>query len=255
MENCISMESETYPMLPELKRSGRIREWDSFSQELRDRVVFEYLFKGLTHRELDRSVLSVGFDSRGYQSMSILHYMGLTKEFKSIFASLDYSEAVSALNDAGKDYHDVRDAILRNLKNPIADDVESNAFRLTSKLAVEDAKEGRKVLYYTTKYERKPILRRKAIAIHGFVCMACGFDFEARYGEIGRGFIEVHHVRPLKSLDQEVVVNPETDLVCVCSNCHRMIHRLEGEILGVDELKNIISLMRRPQYDESESSQ
>lgn len=106
---------------------------------------------------------------------------------------------------------------------------------------VVTAKEGRSVEYYTTKYERNPANRRCAIAIHGAKCQACGFDFEEVYGELGRGFIEVHHVRPLHSLDGEVEVDPETDLVCLCSNCHRMVHRKRGEVLSVKELASLIA--------------
>lgn len=100
--------------------------------------------------------------------------------------------------------------------------------------------EGKKVKYYTTKYERKPQNRKQAIKIHGTKCMVCGFDFYATYGELGRDFIEVHHTKPLYSLDEEIKVNPETDLVCVCSNCHRMIHRKRNLILSIEELKELI---------------
>jgi len=62
------------------------------------------------------------------------------------------------------------------------------------------------------------------------------FDFEETYGELGKNFIEVHHVKLLSSINQEVVVNPETDLVCICSNCHRM----RDIIIGQDELRPMI---------------
>ena len=71
--------------------------------------------------------------------------------------------------------------------------------------------------------------------------MVCGFDFEFIYGEIGLSFIEVHHIKPLSSLDEETTINPQTDLVCLCSNCHRMIHRRRGEVLSIEQLKDIIS--------------
>ena len=54
--------------------------------------------------------------------------------------------------------------------------------------------------------------------------MICGFDFEQKYGELGKGYIEVHNIKPLATLEQEVFVNLETDLICVCANCHRMLH-------------------------------
>ncbi|MEO1815514.1 MAG: HNH endonuclease [Acetobacterium sp.] len=90
------------------------------------------------------------------------------------------------------------------------------------------------------KYEREPLNRRKAIEIHGKVCGICGFDFEEVYGERGRGFIEIHHIRPLYSLDREMIINPAEDLIPVCSNCHRMIHRRKENILSIDEMKKLL---------------
>nr|WP_244996061.1 HNH endonuclease [Eubacterium callanderi] len=70
--------------------------------------------------------------------------------------------------------------------------------------------------------------------------MICGFDFEEKYGEYGKDFIEVHHIKPLSNMKNEEVINPETDLVCVCPNCHRMIHRKRDSVLSIEELKKII---------------
>lgn len=55
-------------------------------------------------------------------------------------------------------------------------------------------------------------------------CCVCGFDFHKAYGELGRVFIEAHHTKPVAQLDANEVVSVR-DLVPVCSNCHRMIHR------------------------------
>lgn len=97
--------------------------------------------------------------------------------------------------------------------------------------------EGKKVVYYTTKYERNFNNRLAAIKIHGTVCEVCNFDFEKFYGELGKDYIEVHHKVPLSQINEEIVVNPETDLVCLCANCHRMIHRKKNAILTIEELK------------------
>lgn len=102
-----------------------------------------------------------------------------------------------------------------------------------------ETKEGSKKLVYTTKYERDPKLREQAIKIHGLSCMACGFNFLKTYGERGRGFIHVHHVKPL-STTGECIINPNIDLVVLCPNCHSMVHRNKNQILTVDELKNLI---------------
>lgn len=70
--------------------------------------------------------------------------------------------------------------------------------------------------------------------------MACKFDFYKVYGELGVGYIEVHHIKPLHSLEEVVVVDPKNDLVCLCSNCHRMVHRKRNSVLGIDELRTIL---------------
>lgn len=112
---------------------------------------------------------------------------------------------------------------------------------LESVITTSGNKEGRKVMYYTTKYERDPVNRKEAVRIHGTRCMACGFDFEETYGERGRDFIEVHHIKPLYDINEEVVINPSTDLICLCSNCHRMVHRKRDSILSLEDLKALLS--------------
>lgn len=107
-------------------------------------------------------------------------------------------------------------------------------------IEIENGLEGKRKKIYTTKYERSSENRKKAIQIHGTRCMVCDFDFEEVYGELGKDFIEVHHTKPLSSLEQEIVINPKEDLVCLCSNCHRMIHRRRDKILSVEELKEIM---------------
>jgi 5-methylcytosine-specific restriction protein A len=74
--------------------------------------------------------------------------------------------------------------------------------------------------------ERNRKLAHKAKLYHGYTCKACGFDFQAKYGSIGKDFIEAHHLTPLSELKgQRLNLNPKTDFTVLCSNCHRMIHR------------------------------
>ncbi len=80
--------------------------------------------------------------------------------------------------------------------------------------------------------------RKKAIEKHGKKCFVCGFDFEQTYGELGKDFIEIHHVKPLGETTQEILVNPEKDLIPLCANCHRMIHRMGSE-MSLESLKSI----------------
>ena len=101
-------------------------------------------------------------------------------------------------------------------------------------------KEGSVRLVYTTRYERNPKLRAQAVRYHGTSCMACGFNFHEKYGERGKQYIEVHHIKPLAESKEEMEVDPKTDLIVVCSNCHRMIHRKKNEVLSLEELREII---------------
>lgn len=75
------------------------------------------------------------------------------------------------------------------------------------------------------RYERDPRARQACIDHHGTTCAACGFDFGAVYGNLGEGFIHVHHLRPLAGLPDDYEVDPIQDLVPVCPNCHAMLHR------------------------------
>lgn len=93
---------------------------------------------------------------------------------------------------------------------------------------------------YTNSYERNPKLRAAAIACHGQTCLVCGFDFGKTYGVRGAGFIEVHHLRPVATLDPIAPVDPRTDMTVVCSNCHRMIHRSRDNVLSLEELRRIM---------------
>ncbi|WP_225775350.1 HNH endonuclease [Pseudomonas sp. Marseille-Q5115] len=132
------------------------------------------------------------------------------------------------------------DAILSHAKllpsqaNAAEDDTDDDPLTFTS------AYEGSKVSYFGTRYERRKDLRLKAIAIHGLDCKACGFDFERAYGEHAKGFIHVHHVLPISEFGEEKAVNPETDLVTLCANCHAVIHRKRDMTLSVDELKGML---------------
>lgn len=105
---------------------------------------------------------------------------------------------------------------------------------------VEGFKEGKAKYFYSKKYERNNMNRKDAIKIHGTICVCCGFDFEKIYGSRGLGYIEIHHKKALYSLDEEVIINPYEDLVPVCSNCHRIIHRKRDDVLTVEEVKDLI---------------
>lgn len=103
--------------------------------------------------------------------------------------------------------------------------------------------EGAKVRIEVNRYERSPANRAACIAIHGARCKACGFDFEQIYGDVGSGFIEVHHKTMVSRIGAGYLVNPRDDLVPLCSNCHSMVHRIEPP-MEIGALKELLESSR-----------
>lgn len=89
----------------------------------------------------------------------------------------------------------------------------------------EGLPEGAKIRVEVNRYERDRRNRAAALAIHGYACKACDTDMSARYGEAAIGLIEVHHVTPVSVLGADYRINPATDLVPLCPNCHSVSHR------------------------------
>ncbi|WKU45593.1 HNH endonuclease [Streptomyces sp. VNUA116] len=88
--------------------------------------------------------------------------------------------------------------------------------------------EGRLLARWTLARERDPKLRRRKIAHVQRLgqllrCEVCAFDFGRSYGQLGEGYIEVHHVVPLHV--SGLLETKLDDLALLCANCHRMCHR------------------------------
>ena len=109
-----------------------------------------------------------------------------------------------------------------------------------------DFAEGERQTRETTFFKRNPALRREAIRQHGTTCVACGFNFETLYGEAGKGYIEVHHLNPLAERTDTLADGPRVttadEVVPLCANCHRVVHR-SGRALTLEALK--ASIRRR----------
>lgn len=112
---------------------------------------------------------------------------------------------ISLINYIGRHFHDNIDFFAGEIEIP------------------EDSPEGKRKKVYVNRYERDPEERRKCIERYGnkYKCIVCGFNFEDKYGEIGRGFIHVHHINPLADNGKDISEN----LIPVCPNCHAMLHR------------------------------
>ncbi len=95
------------------------------------------------------------------------------------------------------------------------------------------------------RYERDADARSRCIALYGAKCAICRFDFSVVYGPTMLGFIHVHHLIPLHQIRGSYVVNPKTDLIPVCPNCHAVIHS-RREPLTVEQVRRLIITTSKP---------
>lgn len=94
--------------------------------------------------------------------------------------------------------------------------------------------EGAVMRVTVNRYERDPRARKSAIDVHGTRCRACGLDMGERYGDIGQGYVNIHHLVPVSQLGPDYRVDPRTDLVPLCPNCHAMVHRTDPPLTPAD---------------------
>ena len=90
-------------------------------------------------------------------------------------------------------------------------------------------------------YERDPKLREECLRIHGTSCKICGFNAAKIYGNEFAGRIHVHHINPLGEVKEKHMVNPKTDLIPVCPNCHMILHSKNDGVYSPEEVKNMLN--------------
>jgi 5-methylcytosine-specific restriction enzyme A len=145
--------------------------------------------------------------------------------FRPLFSERELRVAADRLGEYGKE------AALRHAKR--------------ERLYPDELEPGRKYIEGARKqvrvnaYERDARARSACLKHHGYRCSVCGLLFEELYGEVGEGFIHVHHLRPLALSDGVYILDPVEDLRPVCPNCHAMLHRREPP-LSIAELKAMI---------------
>jgi len=143
------------------------------------------------------------------------------------------------------EYHTIIEFLQQNTSSSTTS-IEEDGFRYFDE--DEEIEEGN-VQYSRIKTRtRSAKLRREAIKhfkdSEGKIqCSICGFDFEDKYGTLGKGFIEIHHKKPIYTYsdqDQKQMVSEIlNNLMPVCPNCHRMIHRMDK--VDEERLKEIVN--------------
>lgn len=99
--------------------------------------------------------------------------------------------------------------------------------------------EGQRLRRETYFFSRNSRLVKEVKKKYKYRCVACGFDFYSKYGELGKNYIECHHLNPLSErAESEWSADLGTNIdgvVVLCANCHRMVHR-RRPALSLEEL-------------------
>lgn len=93
-------------------------------------------------------------------------------------------------------------------------------------------------------YERNALAIAVCIQHHGARCKVCDMDFEQRYGALASGAMQVHFQPGAHRMEGPFNLDPRTDLVPVCPNCHLMLHRGREKPLRVEDLRRIMERTR-----------
>ena len=178
---------------------------------------------GVTLKLSNFKALDPNYDGKGMESFSKLDKK-IFEEFSSDYTRL----------------HQIASEIRKVSDNP---DLSSEVSKIeTDDMTETDSVIEGQVLYKLHKVrerDRKIVeAKKKKVLIDTgeLKCEACDFDFNDKYGAMGKGYIECHHLIPLANYQ----VNKETrleDLALLCSNCHRMIHK-NLNVTTINEFKS-----------------
>ena len=134
------------------------------------------------------------------------------------------------------------------IPNAVASKLEELWFEKTLKrgsgrINVNSYKEGAVRSTISKRYERNPQARLLCLESNGYSVSVCGFNFGDTYGKLGQDYIHVHHITPISTIGEEYEINPQTDLVPICPNCHAMIHKVTPP-LQINELQKLIGIQK-----------
>lgn len=218
--------------IPKLQPTVRRREYDSYSDELRSQVVRGWLFSDKTHRALDEEVL--GFDktiSRGYQSMGILHFLGLKADFHGLFKRVSERRAITLLKDDTQDFQSIilfleKNESILNLQKLIGQESESikkskrDKSEARAQRISNSEKRPKRIRVYSYTYHRNPDIVAETLLRADGVCENCKKPAPFVRASDSSPFLEVHHMKSLADGGEDTLDN----VLALCPNCHRKKH-------------------------------
>lgn len=139
-----------------------------------------------------------------------VEFMILQPRFRSLFTAAELQTAEERLQQKKTTAAALRERLYPDELEPGETYVEGASRRVT-----------------VNAYERDRRARLACLKHHGTACTICAMTFESVYGDVGKDFIHVHHLKPIARTGTKRRVDPEKDLIPVCPNCHAMLHRQE----------------------------
>jgi 5-methylcytosine-specific restriction protein A len=220
--------------IPLLDKSNREREYKQYSDYEKSLICKGWLFEGDDHRDLDNKI--VGLDplsSKGFQSMAVLHFLGLKVEFKSIFQSISLNDAVANLKNNTQDFERVIELLnyKANFHNIIEEDYirvkasQKDTPKARRKRLQKNIKITRKHRLYIDSYTRNPDVIAESLYLADGICQRCGREAPFTRKSDGSLYLEVHHIIPLSKQDlHEENLDVLDNVTAICPNCHREVH-------------------------------
>jgi 5-methylcytosine-specific restriction enzyme A len=169
-----------------------------------------------------------------------------TNEWPSAWRSLNVSSELTPVMIDHENAEQIERLILRwggNLLGMVMSLLPLENVELDTNQETKGFPEGAVERVIVNRYERSRINRALCTAVRGTQCAACGFDFGLVYGPLGEGFIFVHHITPVSRLGPGYIIDPVSDLVPLCGNCHSIVHRKDPP-LSIEELKTLLGSSR-----------
>ena len=156
----------------------------------------------------------------------------LSKALNSLLKHFEYWESYSGSRIKGG-------RIIYNKYSKLVEDKEPEVIYPGEKQTKDGFLEGKSKTIIVNGYERNTKARKACIEYYGVNCQVCNLNFENIYGDIGKDFIHVHHVKEISSIKKEYRIDPVKDLIPVCPNCHSMLHK-KNPAYSISELKNLM---------------
>jgi hypothetical protein len=170
--------------------------------------------------------------------------LGSDAEFSKLKQPLNKSLALKRVFEnysSGHSFFGIYDLTNSDVEATVGTRFLKDILRVTPGFQLDDgaddyrAVENRQIVARHLLRERNSELAKRCKVRDDYRCRICSSKFEDTYGDIGREFAEAHHRIPLSKIKGEIENTP-VNLITVCANCHRMLHRMSGDPSDIKEL-------------------